>query len=200
MNKPLILASKSPVRAKMLRDAGLFFEVKASALDEQPIKDHCLAQDEPDLLAIAPTLARQKALDISHDWPGSYVIGADQTLIHDQTLLSKAADESSLRQQLLSLRGQTHHLHSAVALAFNGAILWQWDQQAVLWMRHFSDAFLDHYLALGGEALYQSVGGYCLEAEGVQLFDRIEGDYFSILGLPLLPLLEFLRTEKLILK
>ena len=150
-------------------------------------------------MAIAPALARQKALIVSKDYPGSYVIGADQTLIHDQKILSKAVDATTLRQQLLSLRGRSHHLHSAVALALGGVIIWQCDQRAILRMRNFSDAFLNSYLAIAGETLYQSVGGYCLEAEGVQLFDQIKGDYFTILGLPLLPLLEILRTEKLIL-
>jgi len=189
----LILASKSPVRAALLTAAGLSFEVVGSGVDEAPIKARMLdGGASPPMIARA--LASAKAEAVSRTRPG-LVIGADQTASSGGALFDKAESLEAARARLISLRGREHQLHSAVVTARSGRLLWSETVTANLTMRAFSDGFLDRYLARNGGAALGAVGGYELENEGVQLFDRIDGDYFAILGLPMLGLLEQLRAE-----
>jgi septum formation protein len=189
----IVLASKSPSRAAVLRGAGVDFETADSGLDEAAVKAELAAQGA-DPRSVAERLAQLKAESVSSRRPG-FVVGADQTLDLDGVLYDKAATCAEARDRLLDLRARTHRLHAAVAVAKDGALIWTITESPRLTMRAFSDAFLDAYMASAGEALLGSVGGYYLEGVGAQLFERIEGDYFAVLGLPLLPLLEFLRGQ-----
>jgi len=189
---PLVLASKSCSRAAILTGAGVAFETVDSGVDEAAAKDRLLGATPCE---VAEHLAKAKAIAVSVARPDALVIGADQTLDLDGQLYDKAADLAEARARLLQLRGREHRLHGGLVAAQGGAVVWRATETSRLWMRRFSDAFLDGYLARGGDALLGSVGCYLLEGEGAQLFERIEGDYFAILGLPLLPLLAFLRSQ-----
>lgn len=191
--KPVVLASKSASRGAILRGAGVAFESLDAGVDEGAAKAELLAAGAGPR-EVAENLAELKALAVSAKRPG-LVIGADQTLDLDGALYDKADSLDDARDRLQTLRGRAHHLHSAVALAEAGEIVWRTTATPRLTMRRFSDAFLDGYLARGGADLLGSVGCYLLEGEGAQLFERIEGDYFAILGLPLVPLLEELRLK-----
>jgi septum formation protein len=194
--KEIVLASGSRARREMLAAAGVHFTVQAADVDEPAIRAKLRAKDaniEP--TRVAETLASAKAKDVSGKQDGSLVIGADQVLALGNELLSKAPSIDAARAALRKLRGRTHELHSAVAFAENGKVLWQYVATARLTMRDFSDAFLDDYLLRAGDRVGHSVGAYELEGLGVQLFERIEGDFFTILGLPLLPVLGELRTR-----
>ena len=193
----LILASTSQSRRTMLSAAGVAFSAEAPGVDEDAVKDS-LKGEKAAPAAIAETLAELKARKISLRHPDAFVIGADQVLDCDGVLYDKPPDLAAARRQLQSLRGKTHRLTAAVVVARGDARLWHHTQVATLQMRPFTDAFLDGYLAQVGEAACRSVGAYQLEGLGAQLFSRIEGDYFTILGLPLLPLLDFLRGHKLV--
>lgn len=188
----LTLASASPARRAMLKGAGLSFEVTPAQVDEAALRDH-LAQEGASLSDIAGLLAEYKAQSISKTNPEALVIGADQLLVLGHEIFEKPKDISAARQTLQRLRGKTHELISAVALVRNGECLWRTSDAARLTMREFSAEFLEAYLAEEGEAVLTSVGAYQLEGRGAQLFRKIEGDYFTILGLPLLPLLAVLR-------
>jgi len=192
----IILASASRVRAGLLRQAGLEFDVKPPHVDEDEIKLSLRAEKAPPQ-QVAEALAELKARRVSDPGDQSFVIGCDQMLACGDDWFDKPTDLATARRQLLALRGRTHHLHAAVAVARGGGIVWRHRQSAALTMRSFSEAFLDAYLAQAGAAVLTSVGGYQLESLGVQLFERIEGDYFTILGLPLLPLLDFFRANNL---
>jgi septum formation protein len=192
----LILASKSAARAAMLRQAGLAVDLVPADVDERAL-DEALAREGRDPAAIARALGEAKALAVSRAHPDAVVIGADQTLALGPRRFSKPASMAAARDALVALRGRTHHLHSGVAVARGGEIVFSDVASAAMTMRPFSDAFLDAYLAGAGERLLSSVGCYQLEAEGIQLFERIEGDYFTILGMPLLPLLSALRAQGL---
>jgi septum formation protein len=195
----IILASTSPARREMLAAAGVAFTVEAADVDEPAIRKTLLAaKSAATPPQIADALARAKAEDVSQRHKGSLVIGGDQVLALGTELLTKARDEAAARATLKKLRGMTHELHSAVALAVDGRVLWTHTGTARLKMRDFSDAFLEEYLTRTGDRIGQSVGAYELEGLGVQLFDKIEGDYFTILGLPLLPLLAELRAHGMI--
>jgi septum formation protein len=195
----IILASTSRARREMLAAAGIAFTVEAADVDEPTIRKSLLAvKSAATPPQIADALARAKAEDVSQRHKGSYVIGSDQVLALGTELLTKAKDEAAARATLKTLRGKTHELHSAVALAVDGRVLWTHIGTARLKMRDFSDAFLEEYLTRAGDRIGQSVGAYELEGLGVQLFDKIEGDYFTILGLPLLPLLAELRAQGMI--
>lgn len=187
----LVLASGSSARRALLLGAGLRFSVKVSAVDEEALKTQLL-DGHATPIEIAAVLAAAKAVEVSQTESG-LVIGADQTLDLDGCLFNKPQSLEDLREQLAQLRGQRHSLHSALALAQDGQIVWQDVASAHLTMRSFSDAFLQTYLADHGQDVLGCVGGYKLESAGVQLFDQIEGDYFTILGLPLTGLLGALR-------
>ncbi len=191
---PLILASKSAARAALLRGAGVDFAVDAAALDEDAVKAS-LRADGASAEDVALALAEMKAARVSRAHPGALVIGADQLLDCEGVWFDKPADMAAARRDLRALRGRTHRQISAVCVVVEGATLWRRAEIARLAMRPFSDAFLNRYLAAAGEGICASVGAYRLEDLGAQLFSRIEGDYFTILGLPLLPLLDFLRDH-----
>jgi septum formation protein len=189
----VILASASTIRAEMLRRAGVAVEVSPSGVDEAAIKQ-ALKTDGAGARDVADALAETKAIKVSCKHSG-LVIGADSVLELDGRLYDKPEDLTEARNHLLLFRGRKHNLHSAVVIAEGGAPLWRYVATATLTMRDFSDAFLDRYMADEGEALLFSVGCYRLEGLGAQLFDKIEGDYFAILGLPLIPVLDYLRLR-----
>jgi septum formation protein len=190
----LILASKSAIRLAMLRAAGLEVEARPAEVDERAIEAPAVARGESPA-AVARLLAEAKAVAVSRAAPGQLVVGADQTLGCDGKRFTKPVDRWSAAAQLRALRGRTHQLASGAALARDGALLWSDVAEARLTMRDFSDAFLDDYLDRLGPVVTTTVGGYQLEGLGVQLFARIGGDHFTILGLPLLALLEALRAH-----
>jgi len=189
---PLVLASGSAVRRQLLEAAGISVEVRPASLDERAVEASA-PNDDPS--AVAALLARAKALRVARDVPGRLVVGADQTLALGRRRFDKPADHAAARAQLQALAGQTHELHAAVAVARDETVLFEHVAVARLTVRPLTDAFLDRYLEAAGAAVTASVGAYQLEALGVHLFERIEGDHFTILGLPLLPLLAYLRTE-----
>ena len=191
---PLILASASPSRRQMLLNAGLDFEIVPSGVDEDEVKRSLLGERAP-AQDIAATLAEMKAVRVSTRRPGAMVIGADSTLACDGRLYDKPAGLAAARAQLKALSGRTHELVSSVVVAQNGARLWHTTETGRLTMRPLTDSFLDAYLARAGEVVCASVGAYQLEGLGAHLFSRIEGDYFTVLGLPLLPLLVFLAEH-----
>ena len=193
----LILASVSQSRRTMLAAAGVSFSAEAPGVDEEAVKDSLKAEAATPA-AIAETLAELKARKVSLRHPDAFVIGADQVLDCDGTMYDKPPDVAAARRQLQSLRGRAHRLTASVVVARGDARLWHRTEVATLHMRPFTDAFLDGYLARVGDAACRSVGAYQLEGLGAQLFTRVEGDYFTILGLPLLPLLDFLRGHKLV--
>jgi len=196
--REIVLASASRARRELLAAAGLAFTVEPSNVDEAAIKKRIAGAGTPEPSDVARTLARAKAEDVSARHAGAFVIGADQVLALGDELLTKAKDEAAARATLAKLKGRTHELHSAVVLAENGKVTWEHAATARLTMRAFSEKFLDAYLLRAGDHLFESVGAYQLEGLGVQLFDHIEGDYFTILGLPLLPVLAELRTRGII--
>ena len=186
----LVLASKSAARRAMLEGAGVTFSVHVADVDEDAVK---AVHDPADAAGLAVELARVKALAVSRHDPDAWVLGADQTLAFDGGLISKARSLDEARARLSAMRGKPHALHSGAALAHNGQIVWSGVDTALMQVRAFSDAFLDAYLDREGESLLSSVGSYKLEGMGSQLFDRIDGDYFTVLGLPLWPVLTELR-------
>lgn len=188
----LVLASKSPARAQLLSNAGLTFQTQTADIDEREIESMALA-DGGDCRDVALTLCAAKANDVACTRPFDVIIAADQTLEFRGKGLHKPADRAAARAQLMALRGRTHTLHAAVAVARGGHLVWSHADTAHLTMREFEEAELDLVLAREGDAVTSSVGGYRLEGPSVRLFESIEGDYFSILGLPLLPLLSALR-------
>ena len=190
---PVTLASKSAARQTILRQAGVDFEAVVAGVDEDAAKAGLLAEGGTPR-EVADALAEMKAVKVSTKRPG-LVIGADQTLDFAGRLIDKVDSLNEARALLLELRGQTHKLHSAVVVAREGKPIWRIVQSAKLSVRPFSDAWLDGYLQRRGEHILHCVGCYELESEGVQLFDAIDGDYFTILGLPLMGLLDFLRLH-----
>ena len=193
-DRPLILASRSSVRRAMLEAAGIPVEIEPADIDER-----ALERNTPDPAeAVARMLAREKAHAVAARRPSRLVVGADQILALGERRFSKPADRAAAQSQLKELRGRTHELHSAAALIQDGTVRFEYSDTARLTMRSFSDSFLDAYLDAAGTAVTDSVGAYQLERTGIQLFERVEGDYFTVLGLPLLPLLVFLRSAGLL--
>jgi septum formation protein len=192
-SQPLVLASKSQVRRTVLEAAGIPVEIVPADIDERGVEAKAAASDPQD---VAMLLAREKAKAIAAKMPGRLVLGADQTLALGMERFSKPAGRDAARAQLLKLRGQTHELCSGIALVRDGVVLFEDCAVARLTMRNFSEAFLDRYLDAAGASVTQSVGGYQLEKTGIQLFETIEGDHFTILGMPLFSLLPALRAQK----
>jgi septum formation protein len=189
---PLVLASGSVVRRQLLEAAGIPVEVRPASLDERKVEASA-PLDNPS--AVAALLARAKALRVAADVPGRLVVGADPSLAVGNRRFDKPANRAAAREQLQTLAGRTHELHAAVAVARDESVLFEHVAVARLTMRALSDPVLDCYLETAGANVTASVGAYQLEALGVHLFERIEGDHFTILGLPLLPLLAYLRAE-----
>jgi septum formation protein len=187
---PLLLASKSAVRRALLEAAGIPVEIEPADIDERVVEARAGLDDAEMAAAL---LAREKAKAVAGRHPGRMVLGADQTLAFGEQRFSKSNDRAGARAQLAALRGRTHTLHSGVAVVSDGAVIFEHVDAAHLTMRAFSDDFLDRYLDAAGDAAMASVGGYQLEGLGSHLFERIEGNYFTVLGLPLLPLLDWLR-------
>ncbi|QQO34379.1 septum formation protein Maf [Bradyrhizobium diazoefficiens] len=192
---PLVLASQSGARKVLLANAGLEFEAVTADIDERGIQ---AASKLSNAREIGLLLAREKAKAVSANRPGSYVIGADQTLTLGNRLLNKPTGRSQALAQLRDLAGHSHELNSAVAVVHDGKVVFEDVSVARMTMRQMTEAELSAYLDAAGDAVTTSVGAYQLEGLGIHLFERIEGDHFTILGLPLLPLLAFLRGERLI--
>ena len=197
MADKLILASTSPFRRALLSNAGLSFETIAPQVDERALeaplnKSGASSED------VALILAEAKAVNVSEMHPDAIVIGCDQTLSLGDEVLHKPANMEAARRRLLALSGKTHELNSAVVLARNGAAIWRYVGIASLTMRTLDPAFVGRHLAHVGDMALSSVGAYQIEGEGIQLFDKVEGDYFTIVGLPLIALLKELRTLKAI--
>ncbi|GJL97770.1 MAG: Maf-like protein R00002 [Hyphobacterium sp.] len=191
---PFILASASVIRRQILENAGIRFSVLTSGVDEEAIKQDWSGGD-PDDLALELAKAKARAVKVNDD---SLVLGADQILSLDGCMYDKARSPEEARQRLKALRGKSHILHSGLAAYRAGELVWSHTQQSQLTVRNFSDVFLNEYMALAGDELTASVGAYAFEGLGAQIFDRIEGDYYAILGLPLLPVLALLRREGVI--
>ena len=193
--EPLVLASQSKARQILLANAGIAFESDPADIDERAI------QESSGLSApgeVASLLAREKARAVSARRPGQYVIGADQTLALEKRIFNKPAGRAQAAEQLRALSGQRHELHAAVVVVRDGQLLFEHVSVAHMTMRQLDDAGIAAYLTEAGDAVTSSVGAYQLEGLGVHLFERIEGDHFTILGLPLLPLFAFLRSKNLL--
>jgi septum formation protein len=193
--EPLVLASQSKARQTLLANAGIEFESDPADIDERAIQISSGLSGPGD---IASLLAREKARIVSLRRPSRYVVGADQTLALGARIFNKPAGRAQAADQLRALAGYCHELHSAVAVACDGKLLFEHVSIARMTMRRLADAELNSYLEEAGEAVTSSVGAYQLEGLGIHLFERIEGDHFTILGLPLLELLAFLRSERLL--
>jgi septum formation protein len=192
---PLILASQSRTRHALLANAGISFEAVPADIDERELQQNSGLSAPGEIAAL---LARRKAVSVSLQQPGRFVVGADQTLARGARLFAKPAGRAQAAEQLRALAGGSHELHSAVAVVHDGKILFEAVNIARMTMRQLGEREIDAYLDAAGEAVTTSVGAYQLEGLGVHLFERIEGDHFTILGLPLLPLLAFLRSERLL--
>jgi septum formation protein len=191
-DKPLVLASRSMSRRAMLEAAGIPIEVCIPDLDERAVEAAAGICGPADAAAL---LASEKAKAVARFMPHRVVVGADQTLAFEDRRFDKPYDRAGAREQLMMLAGKTHYLHSAVALVRNGNVLFDATDTASLTLRDLSGSFLDRYLDTAGSAVHGCVGAYQLEKIGIHLFDRIDGDHFTILGLPLLKLLDFLRRN-----
>lgn len=194
--KTLILGSASKSRQSLMKNAGLDFKVAVSDIDESIIKKTLLPEGIIEDLPVI--LAQAKASAVSKKFPSTYVIGSDQILVQEQQIFDKPVSEDDARDQLLKLRGKQHRLETAVCVTRDDHLLWAHSETAYLKMREFSLAFLGNYLAEQGAQLLTSVGGYKIEGTALQMFESIEGDFFSILGLPMIPLLNFLRQEQIL--
>lgn len=193
----IVLASASPARAGMLAAAGVPFAADPAAVDEASVK-HAMKADGAAADAVAEALAALKAQQVARRHPGLLVVGADQMLVCGGRWFDKPADAAEAREQLLGLRGRTHELVTAAVVVRDAEVLWHHVELARLTVRPFTEAFLDFYLDAMGGTVRRSVGGYAVEGLGAQLFSRIEGSHYAVLGLPLLPLLDFLRGHGVI--
>ena len=199
MPLPLILASRSAARAALLRRARVPFELAATAVDEAAVKASMLAEGAP-ARDVADALAELKAWRVASRRPDRLVLGADQVLVCDGHLLDKPVDKAAARAHLVALRGRAHQLLSAAVVFEEARPVWRHVGRAELAMRAFSDSFLDRYLEEEGDEVLASVGAYRIEDGGAQLFSRVTGDLFTVMGLPLLELLAFLRTREVIVE
>ena len=190
---PLILASQSRARQMLLANAGIDFKAVPADIDERAVQQSSGLTSPGEIAAL---LAREKAVAVSRQHSGQFVVGADQTLALGTRLFSKPAGRAQAAEQLRALAGNRHELHSAVAVARDGKVLFEATSSAGMTMRQLSETEIEAYLNEAGETVTSSVGAYQLEGLGVHLFERIEGDHFTILGLPLLQLLAFLRSER----
>ena len=195
-NNSLVLASSSITRSKLLRRAGMKFVQESSNIDESLIKKKFQSNDnDPMMAAEALARAKAKAVGINERFSGLKIVAADQILVCDDEWFNKPLDIKSARIQLKKLRGKKHHLYTATCITCSEKIIWDHKEVAQLTMHSFDDSFLDVYLNKAGTKILNTVGAYQLEGLGSQLFSRIEGDFFTILGLPLIPLLNFLRLD-----
>ena len=192
---PLILASSSKVRARLLEAAGLAFSVEWPGINEHAMRQAISSTGSLSAQDVAEVLARAKAEAVSELAKDAFVIGADQVLALGAHIFTKPETMDAARSQLLDLSGKTHTLHSAVALATKGETVWAHAESSTLTMRKFTPQFIGRYLTAAGESVLTSAGAYQIEGLSIRLFEKIDGDYFSILGLPLLPLLDALRRE-----
>ncbi|HEM45686.1 MAG TPA: Maf-like protein [Alphaproteobacteria bacterium] len=193
----IVLASASPARAGMLAAAGVPFAADPAAVDEASVK-RAMKADGAAADAVAEALAALKAQQVARRHPGLLVVGADQMLVCGGRWFDKPGDAAEAREQLLALRGRTHELVTAAVVVRDAEVLWHHVELARLTVRPFTEAFLDFYLDAMGGHVRRSVGGYAVEGLGAQLFSRIEGSHYAVLGLPLLPLLDFLRGHGVI--
>lgn len=193
----LILASGSAARQRILRGAGVVFEVAKASIDEHQLLESMRAE-KVSARDCADLLAELKAQKVSRVHVDDWIIGADQTLSFEQEIFEQPGTAEKARAQLMKLRGKIHTLNSAVCVARQGSVVWRHVGQARLAMRAFSDEFLDRYLVEAGVDILSSVGAYHVEGPGLQLFSKIDGDLFTIQGMPMLPLLDYLRTQGLI--
>ncbi len=191
----IILASGSRARRTMLENAGLQFQVCPADIDEAEIL-HRLQQKNAAPEEIAQILAQEKAASVSRENRDILVIGGDQILTLNDQIFTKAPDKNAALEKLKTLRGKTHYLVSAICVCRDGEVLWQHVDRSILTMHDFDDAFLEAYAERAGDALTRAVGAYELEAAGSWLFEKVEGDFFTVLGMPLLPLLKYLREEQ----
>lgn len=187
--RDIILASKSAARRTMLNNVGLNFTSIPADIDEEAI----IKDSNMDIISITEKLAAMKALHISEQNPDKLIIGSDQTLEFAGQLISKSNNTNLAKEKLKQLRGNTHSLHSAICVALNGEIIFSNLDTALLTMHNFDDSYLDNYMAKDPDALISCVGGYKIEGEGAWLFSSVKGDFFTIMGMPLLPLLGFLK-------
>jgi len=193
MTSTLILASSSPFRRMLMDNAGLVFQSVPAAIDERAIEEP-LEREGASPQVVALVLARAKAREVAARSPSALVIGSDQTMSLGSRVYHKPADLDQAREQLMSLSGQTHQLNSAVVIMRDADVLWEHVAQAQLTVRALTSDFVERHLQRVGPKALTSVGGYQLEGEGIQLFSAVDGDYFTILGLPMLPLLNALRN------
>ena len=193
----IILASSSPIRKQILEDSGVIFEVVVRPIDEASIKS-AMIQEGASKLSIVSTLAELKSIKVSSETPG-LVIGADQIMVFDGAIYDKPKTIEEARERLMAIRNQTHYLMGSVVVSEGGVSVWRHSSKVELKARSFTDKFIDNYINQEGEALLQTVGAYRFEKRGSQLFSSVKGDFFSVLGLPLLPLLDYLRTRNAIL-
>ena len=194
---PLVLASGSRTRARMLESAGVAIEIAVPNIDEPELMASLKAAGD-DVSRVAEALAEMKAMRVAPRFPGRFVLGCDQMLECDGQWLDKAQSRDEARAQLKHLRGRSHNLVTSAVLVRDGARIWHATDIAEMRMRDFSDGFLESYVARAGDEILRSVGAYQLEGLGAQLFEKVEGDFFTILGLPLLPVLAILREHRLV--
>ncbi|KNG93702.1 Maf family protein [Pseudaestuariivita atlantica] len=193
----LVLASGSAIRAEMLRKAGVSFDVDVPRIDEETVRRALQAEEAPPR-DVADTLAEMKARKISDRHPGAMVLGSDQVLAMDGYIYSKPDSIEELRDQLTQLRGKRHSLISGAVICEDGEPVWRHVGVVHLSMRMFTDSYMEDYIARNWDSVRHSVGGYKIEEEGVRLFTRIDGDYFTILGMPLLPILSYLTSRDML--
>ena len=191
---PIVLASASATRAAVLKGAGVGFSIHAAQIDEDSVK-HSMHSANRSALDTAQALSDLKASQVSLGDPEALVIGGDQMLVCSDTWFDKPRDLATVREQLCLLRGRAHELLTAISVARGGAVIWRFSVTSELVMRCFSDEFLDRYVESEREHACNSIGGYRLEGLGVQLFSKINGEYYDILGMPLISLLNFLREH-----